>query len=186
LPATKIYCVGDSLTDAGVYEVVLKSLLGSRWEIINMGSSGETTADMLDRFESDVIDNSDAAYVIIWGGTNDIRSFSEEETEMNLQAMYSMAHNAEIKVVAITITPQNDETDVNKEKLLAINSWIHNKAINVDYVADAYIVVEDPDNPGNILPMYDSGDHVHLSDLGYAVVAATIYRAVSWVLNPYE
>lgn len=186
LPATKIYCMGDSLTDAGVYEVVLITLLGSRWEIINVGSSGETTADMLDRFERDVIDNGDAAYVIIWGGANDIRSYSAEETEMNLQAMYSMASNAEIRVVAVTITPQNDETDINKEKLLAINSWIQNKAINVDYVADAYTAVEDPDNPGNILPMYDLGDHVHLSDLGYAVVAATIYSAVTWVLNPYE
>jgi len=40
IPATKIYCMGDSLTDAGIYEIVLIARLGSRWEIFNMGSSG--------------------------------------------------------------------------------------------------------------------------------------------------
>jgi lysophospholipase L1-like esterase len=183
---TRIYCMGDSLTDAGVYEVVLIALLGTHWEIINMGSSGETTADMLERFQSDVIEPGDAAYVIIWAGANDIRSFSEEETETNLQAMYSMAHNAGIQVVAVTITPQNDETELNKAKISAINTWMVDSAVDVDYVADAYTAVEDPDNPGNILAMYDSGDHVHLSELGYAIVAATIYRAVVWELEHNE
>jgi lysophospholipase L1-like esterase len=98
--------------------------------------------------------------------------------------MYTMAHNAGIKVVAVTITPQNDQSEDNKLKILAINSWIQYTAINVDYVADAYTAVDDPGNPGNILPAYDSGDHVHLSDAGYAVVAATIYNAVTWVPGP--
>ena len=178
---TKIYCMGDSLTAAGGYEIELMTLLGPGWLTINKGRSADTTADMLARFQTDVIDYGDAAYVIIWGGTVDIvLELTEEETETNLQAMYTMAHNAGIKVVAITITPMNYISPESKLKILAKNSWIQNTAINVNYVADAYTAIDDPNHPGNILPIYDSGDHAHLSDAGYAKVAETIYNAVPW------
>jgi lysophospholipase L1-like esterase len=178
---SKIYCMGDSLTDAGVYEIELINLLGPYWVTIEKGKSGDSTPGMLARFQTDVIDPGDAAYVIIWGGTNDLRWLTKEDTETSLQAMYTMAHNAGIKVVAVTITPYSSETALNKIKLLTINSWIQNTAINVDYVADAYTAVEDPNHPGNILPYYDSGDHVHLSYAGYTQVATTIYSAVMWL-----
>ncbi len=181
LLVSKIYCMGDSLTHAGVYETELLALLGPGWLTINQGISANTTADMLARFQTDVIDPGDAAYVIIWGGTVDIvLSMSAEWTEINLQAMYTMAHNAGIKVVAVTITPLNSESEPNKLKILTINAWIQNTATDVDFVADAYTAIDDPANPGNILPIYDSGDHAHLSDAGYAEVAATIYNAVTW------
>ncbi|OGO11685.1 MAG: hypothetical protein A2Y53_05220 [Chloroflexi bacterium RBG_16_47_49] len=180
ITVSKIYCIGDSLTDAGVYEIELMALLGPDWLTIEIGKSADTTADMLARFQADVIDYGDAAYVIIWGGANDIRSLPVEESQANLQAMYTMAHDAGIKVVAVTITPLNSEPAPNKLKMLAINSWIQSTAINVDFFADAYTAINDPDNPGNILPDYDSGDHAHLSHLGYAKVAETIYDAVTW------
>jgi lysophospholipase L1-like esterase len=41
--------------------------------------------------------------------------------------------------------------------------------------------IDDPGNPENILPAYDSGDHVHLSNAGYAKVAKTIYDAVTGI-----
>ncbi len=182
---SKIYCMGNSLTLTGVYEAELINLLGPDWVTVNKGKSGDSTPGMRARFQTDVIDYGDAAYVIIWGGTNDIRWLAKEETETNLQAMYTMARNAGIKVVAVTITPQNSESAQNKLKLLAINSWIQNTASNIDYVADAYTAIDDPGNPGNILPAYDSGDHVHLSNAGYAKVATTIYDAVTWIAGPY-
>jgi lysophospholipase L1-like esterase len=181
---SKIYCMGDSLTLAGVYEIELIKLLGPYWVTIERGKSGDSTPGMLARFQTDVIDYGDAAYVIIWGGTNDIRWLTKEDTQTSLQAMYTLANNAGIKVVAVTITPQNSESALNKIKLLAINSWIQNTAKHIDYVADAYTAVDDPNNPGNILPAYDSGDHVHLSNAGYAKVAATIYEAVTWIPGP--
>jgi lysophospholipase L1-like esterase len=180
IPVTKIYCMGDSLTEAGVYETELMALLGSNWSTINLGRSGDKTSDMFARFQTDVIDPGDAAYVIIWGGVVDVYTSITEDTETNLQAMYTMAHNAGIKVVAVNITPLNDISKADKIRLLEINSWIQATASNVDYVADAYTAIEDPDHPGQILPVYDSGDHVHLSNAGYAVVAETIYDTVTW------
>ncbi len=183
-PPTKIYCMGDSLTSAGVYETVLSDLLGSGWAIINKGHSGHTTTDMLARFQADIIDPGDATYVIIWGGTVDVFIDDTQNTTANLQSMYDMAHNAGIKVVAVTIPPQNDASAQKKAKIVAINAWMKNNAVNVDYVADAYTAVDDPAHPGNILPAYDLGDHMHLSNAGYTVVAYTIYNAVTWIPNP--
>ena len=178
---TKIYCMGDSLTLAGVYESELIKLLGQGWVTVEKGKSGDSTPGMLARFQTDVINYGDASYVIIWGGTNDIRWLTQEDTQTSLQGMYTLAHNAGIKVIAVTIPPQNSESALNKLKIMAINAWIQNTAIYVDYFADAYTAVENPANPGNILPAYDSGDHVHLSQAGYAKVAKTIYDAVTWV-----
>ena len=182
---TKIYCMGDSLTSVDVYEPVLVDLLGPDWVTINKGISAQYTEQMLARFQHDIIDPGDAAYVIIWGGAIDVRfGTPEETTKSNLQNMYTMAQNAGIKVVAVTITPQNDLSAPNKAKILSINSWIKNSAINVDFIADAYTAVEDPSHPGNILPAYDQGDHVHFSYLGYSAVASTIYYAVLWIPYP--
>jgi lysophospholipase L1-like esterase len=177
---SKIYCMGDSLTETGVYEAELSSLLGPDWSTINLGRSGDKTSDMVTRFQAEVIDSGDAAYVIIWGGVVDLFYDTAEDTESNLQAMYTMAHNAGIKVVAVNIIPLNDISADNKKKLLEINSWIKITATNVDFVADVYTNIEDPNNPGNILPAYDAGDHVHLSDAGYTMVAQTIYGEVEW------
>jgi lysophospholipase L1-like esterase len=184
LVPARIYCMGDSLTDAGEYEIELEKLLGPKWSTVEVGRSADTTANMLARFQADVIDPGDAAYVIIWGGANDIRLVTPEDSETSLQAMYTMAHDAGIKVVAVTITPLNSEPAQNKENILAINAWIMKLPQDVDFIADAYTAINDPDNPGNLLPLYDSGDHAHLSQAGYARVAETIYAATTWVWQP--
>jgi lysophospholipase L1-like esterase len=71
----KVVCHGDSLTEG--YDIDLSK----RWsdllrestglEIINTGISGDTTAGMLARFKSMVIDQ-EPTHVIIMGGTNDV------------------------------------------------------------------------------------------------------------------
>ncbi len=51
-----------------------------------------------------------------------------------------------------------------------INHWIRNSG-EFDAVLDVDAVVRDPQNPLRILPAYDSGDHLHLSDTGNKAVA---------------
>ena len=65
--------MGDSLTSVDVYEPVLVDLLGPDWVTINKGISAQNTTQMLARFQQDIIDPGDAAYVIIWGGAIDVR-----------------------------------------------------------------------------------------------------------------
>ena len=54
-----------------------------------------------------------------------------------------------------------------------MNQWIRtSKAF--DAVIDFDAVLRDPTHPARILPAYDSGDHVHPNDAGYAAMADAI------------
>jgi len=76
--------------------------------IVNMGRSGEETTQVLDRFESDVVEQNPDA-VIIWGHINDIfRSpdgdfgSAARKAKANLEEMITMAQDAEIRVLVAT------------------------------------------------------------------------------------
>jgi len=104
--------MGNSLTGAsGQYGDTLQELLGNEWDVVWKGVSGNTTIQMLSRFQDDIIEPGDAAYVVILGGVNDIAGNTWEEgyraldIQNRLQQMYTMAHNAGIKVVGLTVTP---------------------------------------------------------------------------------
>ena len=177
----KIYCMGNSITAAGYYESYLEFLLGSDWAVINKGISGQWTAEMLARFNKDIIAPGDAEYVIILGGVNDMIHGSGDSTktiEANLEAMYSMAHNAGIKVVAITLSPfkaYSGWTADRQATLDSVNVWMLAKPANADFVIDGYAKLGNPAKPDSLLPIYDSGDGLHPSVTGSDTLAAAIY-----------
>jgi lysophospholipase L1-like esterase len=182
-----IYCMGNSITAAGRYENILNDLLGVSWGVVNLGITGQTTAQMLARFTQDVIMPGDAKYVIVLGGVNDVRvGRTASQIEPNLQSMYTAAHNAGIKVVAVSILPfKNFKGDrpwaPEKQAVLDdVNAWILTTAGNADYKVNAYTALEDPVNPDCLLPAYDSGDGLHPNWAGHIVLANAIYHAVSW------
>lgn len=178
-----VYCIGDSITDT-VYPPYLNTLIGSSWHVNSVGVSGNTTAQMYARYVPDVTGNSDARYVVILGGINDVASsYSAATIEANLQAMYTAAHNLGIKVVAAEILPFGGSAvwSAPKQAVLdAVNAWIASTAIHVDYIAHTYAALEDPGNPDNLLPAYDGGDHIHLTTAGAQALSATIYSATTW------
>jgi hypothetical protein len=51
-----------------------------------------------------------------------------------------------------------------------VNTWIRNSA-EFDGVVDFDAVLRDPSRPTRLLPAYDSGDHLHSNEAGYAVSA---------------
>ena len=180
VPGANVYCMGDSLTFSENYGKTLNYLLGSTWNVIDKGISGNTTTQMLARFTTDI--HSDASYVIIWGGINDIGGGASVATiESNLQSMYTLAHNSGYKVVAVNISPSG--TGGTSADKLAVNAWIASTATNVDYRIDVYSVLNNPGNNGALLATYNSGDNTHLSSAGYIVVANTIYSGVTWTTS---
>lgn len=180
-PLPQIYCMGDSLTNWGYYETRLNGLLGTHnWIVVNKGVSGNTVIQMAARFTADIL-NHYPNYTIIWGGTNDVSGGTSAATiESNLQAMYTAAHNAGIRVIALTISPRGGLTVPQRTVLNTVNAWILSTPSGVDYVVDDYAVLDDPANPGFLLPAYDSGDGLHLTVAGYNIVADTIYAGVAF------
>lgn len=111
---SKIVCIGDSLTEG--YGIEKKH----RWsdllshdmdiEVINSGISGDTTAGMLARFKSMVIDYK-PSYVMIMGGTNDLSlNISDEQIFSNILAMTRYArYNNIVSIIGIpTMIYHND------------------------------------------------------------------------------
>lgn len=91
--------------------------------------------------------------------------------------MYTSAHNAKIKVAAITILPASCNPQRQAVTDL-VNNWIMKTAINIDYRINAYPIIEDPARPGSMKKVYDSGDSVHLNTVGYNVLGDLIYSSI--------
>jgi len=182
-PVNNVAFMGNSLTLEGTYIQRVDSLLSlknANWTTYNFGVSGDNTIQMRARFVRQVIFNRASNYVVIMGGTNDLtQALPVDTTKSCLQTMYTWAHNAGIKVVAVTITPRNAVGSVltNQQN---INNWIKNTAINVDYVVDPYTALADPMNPNALLPAYSS-DGLHMTTAGYRVLGNSIYNSVTWI-----
>ena len=142
----------------------------------------------LRRFDRDVLAQPGVTHTIIMLGTNDLRNRpgkpEEEVTAAQMIAglkqfaVRGQAHG--IKVIAATLTPYENETflpgawNPKREAVRqAVNDWLR-KADDFDAVVDFDRALRDPDHPTRMLPVYDCGDHLHPSDLGYRAMGDAI------------
>jgi len=147
----------------------------------------------LSRFERDVLDQPAVRYVILALGVNDMLfpgSFipaSETVTAQSLidghRQLIARAHAKGIRVIATTIPPFGNATFRHpvihfytpaKEAIRQqLNTWIRTSR-EFDGVIDFDEVLRDPGYPSQLLPAYDSGDHLHCNDAGYITSANSI------------
>jgi lysophospholipase L1-like esterase len=145
-----------------------------------LGQSG------LERFERDALAQAGVKYVIVALGVNDILfagSFIPASESVNAQSITSgyrqliaRAHKKGIRVLGSTIPPfehaifrspfyggfyNPDKERVRQE----VNAWIRSRG-EFDGVIDFDEAVRDPNHPTQLLPAYDSGDHLHVNDAG--------------------
>lgn len=155
---------------------------------VGRGISGQTTYQMLLRFNEDVVDLHPTA-VVINGGTNDIAEnnyqFDEHRTFGNIKAMAEIAEANGIKVILASILPANrfkwrpDMTGI-PARIESLNKLIRALAERKGY---AYIDYHDKmvdEATGGMIESY-SKDGVHPNVEGYAVmesVALPIIRSV--------
>jgi lysophospholipase L1-like esterase len=135
------------------------------------------------RFDRDVIAAPGVRYVIVLLGVNDLRNssppddpalvVSADDVINGYKQMILRAHSAGVKIYGGTLTPwwqsffTNDNWTLEKwQKHAAINRWIRTSGA-FDAVIDFDKCLADPSDPRKMLPIYDSGDHLHPSDLGY-------------------
>jgi hypothetical protein len=172
--------MGDSLTYNEFTNRVLNNLGG--FFLFNEGIGGNTTAQMLARFQADVLDKT-PNNVHILGGINDVSGGSTAaQIKSNLQDMYDLAANDGLLVVASTITPWDAATAPQQVIIDDVNNWILNTASNIDYTVDLYTVMEDPINPDKLNPLYDLGDGIHWNVLGRETAGDAVFNAVTtWI-----
>lgn len=135
----------------------------------------------LRRFDRDVLAQAGVTHVIVLLGTNDLRNrWAKPEEEANAPALIAglkqfavRAHARGIRIFGGTITPFENETflpgawnPAREAVRQAVNAWIRTGEA-FDSIIDFDAAVRDPERPTSMLPLYDCGDHLHQSDLGY-------------------
>lgn len=104
-----------------------------------------------------------------WGGT-------AEDLIAGLREIAARAHSWGLRAVAAAIAPCEGETlcttaaDTERTK---VNDWIRTGEA-FDAVLDFDRVLRDPAHPARRSPTYDSGDHLHPGDTGYAALADSV------------
>jgi lysophospholipase L1-like esterase len=142
----------------------------------------------LRRFDRDVLAQPGVTHVIVLLGTNDLRNrWAKPEEEVTaeqmiagLKQMAMRAHTRGIRIHGGTLTPFENETflvgawtPAREAVRQAVNAWIRDAGA-FDAVIDFDKGVRDPEHPASMLPIYDCGDHLHPSDLGYNRMGDTI------------
>jgi lysophospholipase L1-like esterase len=143
----------------------------------------------LARFDRDVLAQTGVTHVIAQLGLNDIVTLNPAEevtVEQIIQAhrqLIERAHTKGLRIFGCTLTPVEGFllpgtpipvfSPAKEIKRQAVNAWIRTSG-EYDDVIDFDRVLRDADSPTKILALYDSGDHAHPNDLGYAALANAI------------
>lgn len=180
----RVVFYGDSITDAWGHG---KDFFPDK-PYFNRGISGQTTPQMLVRFQQDVVHLQPAA-VIILAGTNDIAGNTGPETpemiEDNFASMAAIAKYYDIRVIFASILPVYAypwKPAVHPaEEIRALNAWLKDFC---SHDGDTYLDYYDSlaDAEGGMKPGL-SKDGVHPTAAGYAIMAPLAENAIGEALG---
>ena len=146
--------------------------------------AGQPLVDMAVTYEEQLdqhIADYDIDFTVIQGGTNDVNSGSISLDMMYeaVQTMIDIADSRNIPVFVINIAPWTDTNQQwKKNHINFYNQWLEDTYKDTSVgVIDIYSLLEDPDSPTNILPVYD-WDGLHVNALGYHLIADAVENAV--------
>ena len=183
----RVVFLGDSITDGWGRTPGTGSFFPGK-PYVNRGISGQTTPQMLLRFQQDVVRLHPAAVVIL-AGTNDIAGNTGPSTQQmiedNFTSMAGLAKQNGIKLVLASITPAYAypwKPAIHPvEQIRAMNTWLRDFCSSNGYVyLDYYSSMTDA--KGAMLSGF-SFDGVHPTEKGYAVMAPLAERAIAQALG---
>jgi len=175
---------------------------GAAVAVVNAGISGARLlgdrmgANAAARFEQDVLAQPGVYTALVLMGINDIgwphSALAPQEAPMTAARMIAayrqliaQAHARGVRIVGGTLLPfegalqdtpfRGYYTPAKDAVRGEVNRWIRESG-EFDEVADFDALLRDPDHPSRMQPRYDSGDHLHPGDAGYAAIARSISR----------
>lgn len=181
----RVVFMGNSITD-NWWAADSLFFLTNRY--VNRGIGGQTTAEMLVRFRSDVLDLRPQVVVIL-AGTNDIAGnngyIAAEHTFGNIVSMVELARAHDIRVVLCSVLPAYDfpwrPGSQPAGKIVDLNRMIRTYAVRqgIPYV-DYHSALKD-NRDG--MPERYSGDGVHPNLKGYKIMEPLVKAAVEKMLK---
>jgi lysophospholipase L1-like esterase len=182
----RVVFIGDSITDMWN---LASAFPGKPY--VNRGIGSQVTAQMLVRFEQDVVALRPSAVVIL-GGVNDVTGFLQLETPegivSNIEAMADIADRHGIAVVLCSILPVTNtptagyiEAERQPELLREVNTRLRALATARGYAfADYESVLAGPDGR---LRADLTTDGIHPLAAGYALMAPVAEAAIASALG---
>jgi len=165
--------------------------------IVNLGISGNRLLSdspcygdaLLSRFERDVLRRPGVKVAILLIGINDINfaampphggldcdfphtSVTAADLIAGYQRVIAAARRDGVKVFGATLTPASLPPERENIRL-AVNQWIR-IGHAFDGVVDFDAALRDRAQPDRLQRAFDSGDHIHPSDAGYAAMADAV------------
>jgi lysophospholipase L1-like esterase len=169
---------------------VLDAGIGSNMLLTSGNPSGPSG---LSRFASDALGQAGVSDVILLEGLNDIAAGATASQLIGAyEQVIAQAHAAGVGIQLGTMTPTGGSTYIGTQNDNAVreqvNQWIRAQSL-ADGVIDFDAAVRDPNNPSQISPAYDGGDHLHLNLAGYQVMAnavdiASLKRSLCTTVTP--
>jgi lysophospholipase L1-like esterase len=131
-----------------------------------------------------VLQATKVRWLIIFEGINDIGQTPNAEAADKVaddlivayEQMIDTAHANGIKVYGATLLPFKESfyhTDYREAAWNKVNEWIRNSG-RFDAVIDLATALRDPNNPLNLLPEADTGDHLHPNEIGHRMMAEAV------------
>lgn len=184
----RVVFFGDSITDFWRLNEYFPDS-----DYVNRGISGQTTGEMLQRFQADVVSLHPEA-VLILAGTNDLaRGISVGAIENNYLAMATLAQAGKIKVIFASVTPVSDyHKDQNPAyertpgrppaSILDLNTWLRALCTSqgfqyVDYFSALV------DGEGRVKADF-ADDGLHPNAMGYRAMGPLALAAIDKVVKP--
>ena len=145
----------------------------------------------LSRFDRDVLAPAAVRWLIVFEGVNDLGGLARtgevppadhaalvERVLAAYRQIIERARTHNLRVLGATITPYVGSeyyhpSPTSEADRQAVNQWIR-AAGHFDAVIDFDADVRDPAHPDQLLPAFDSGDHLHPSPAGYKAMADSI------------
>ncbi|UUU29732.1 SGNH/GDSL hydrolase family protein [Streptomyces sp. CA-210063] len=178
-------------------DVLADRLLGQRevphYGVLNQGiSANRVVADRypgdgvstdtggvsaLHRLDRDVLAQTSARTAVVFQGVNDVRwGATADDVIAGLREIAARGHERGLRMLVATIAPCEGEarcTAAADAQRVAVNEWIRGNE-EFDGVLDFDAVLRDPERPTRMLPLYDSGDHLHPGNAGLAALAESV------------
>jgi lysophospholipase L1-like esterase len=134
----------------------------------------------LERLERDVLSPPGVRWLVVSEGVNDIGTARPESAAVVATRLIAAYHEIvgrarakRFRVCGATILPFGGSSYASPEHESAratVNAWIRSSGA-FDAVIDFDAALRDPANPSRLLPLADSGDHLHPNEEGYRMMA---------------
>lgn len=154
--------------------------------VINKGLGGNCVLgtclgpSALSRFERDVMDQSGIRWAVIFEGINDIGNSREPGVGKKLidayRQMIEKAHAKGILVYGATLLPMRGNSyfsEAHETEREMVNDWIRHSGA-FDAVIDLDKAMRNPEDVRSLLPVADTGDHLHPNETGHRMLGEAV------------